>query len=251
MESLFFSDNLEDSYCVQPEQDCSSTHPHNQSYSSFSVGPIPCYVGIVSDFLSCIASVAMVVIYITWVDVRQNTAQSIVTFIAIADFFTAAGYMTSSFNLLVYSKQRSVDQGCEVFATLCEIQSYVVTCATMSSFFWTIILALHFFMTVTQERTDFTRKLIPVYHLIGWGVPICIAFPLLCVGKLVYAPFVTGMWCYMEIYHNSLPFTKKNTDLSVLTQLPEIIAFLLIIIFFTLTWIKIYKQVRIEHSSST
>ena len=73
-------------------QDCSGTCPHNQSFSSFSVGSIPCYVGIVSDFLSCIASVAMVVIYITWVDVRQNTAQSIVTFIAIADFFTPVSF---------------------------------------------------------------------------------------------------------------------------------------------------------------
>ena len=210
--------SADDSYCVQPEQDCSSTHLHNQSFSTFSVGPIPCYVGIISDFLSCIASVAMVAIYIAWADIRQNVAQSIVTFIAISDFFTAAGYMTGSFNLLafVFSEQLN-NQGCGVFTTVCEIQSYVVTCATMSSYFWTIILALHFYMIIAHEQTKITKKLIPVCHLMGWGVPICIALPLLCVGKLIYAPFVTGMWCYMEIYSNSLPFTRKNTDLSVLT----------------------------------
>ena len=99
-------------------------------------------------------------------------------------------------------------------------------------------------MTIVQERTNFSKKLMPVYHLIGWGVPILIAFPLLCVGKLAYAPFVTGMWCYMEIYLNSPPFSKNDTVGSVLTQLPEIAAFTVIIVFFALTWIKLYKQVR-------
>ena len=242
MDELF---ETNDDYCVQPEQDCSHIQS-NLSYSSFSVGPVPCYVGIVSDTLSCVACVTMLAIYITWTEIRQNIAQAIVTFIAIADFLTAAGYLTSSFNLLVYVfTDRQPDRhGCDVFTTMCEIQSYVVTYGTMSSFFWTIILAFHFYMTIAQERPNFTKRLLPFYHLIAWGVPILIAFPLLCVGKLAYAPFVTGMWCYMEIYRNSPPFGKNNTVVSlVVTQLPEIVAFLLIITFFSLTWIKIYKQV--------
>ena len=244
MDPLFLS--VDDNYCVQPEQDCSSIHPQNQSFSTFSVGPVPCYVGITSDLLSCIASVVMVIIYTAWADIRQNVAQSIVAFIAIADFFTAAGYMTGDFNLLafVFSGHGPDQQGCGVFITVCEIQSYIVTTATMSSYFWTIILALHFYMTIAQGRTNFSKRLMPIYHTISWGVPILIAFPLLCVRKLAYAPFVTGMWCYMEIYHNSPPFSKNDTVGSVLTQIPEVVAFLLIIIFFTLTWIRIYRQVR-------
>ena len=151
----------------------------------------------------------MLAIYLTWVEIRQNIAQTIVTFIAIADFLTAAGYLTSSFNLLIYVfTDRPPDrQGCDMFTTMCEeVQSYVVTYATMSSFFWTIILAFHFYMTIAQERPNFTKRLLPLYHLIAWGVPVLIAFPLLCVGKLAYAPFVTGMWCYMEIYRNTPPF---------------------------------------------
>ena len=242
MEELFEASNVD--YCVQPEQDCSHVQSNN-SYSSFSVGPVPCYLSIVSDTLSCIACVTMLAIYITWADIRQNIAQAIVTFIAIADFLTAAGYLTGSFNLLthVFTDRRPDRRGCDVFTTVCEVQSYIVTYATMSSYFWTIILAFHFYMTIAQERPNFTKRLLPFYHLIAWGVPILIAFPLLCVGKLAYAPFVTGMWCYMEIYRNSPPFGDNGTAVSVITQLPEIVAFFLIIVLFSLTWITIYKQV--------
>ncbi|XP_064383924.1 G-protein coupled receptor 157-like isoform X2 [Halichondria panicea] len=244
MEELFEASNVD--YCVQPEQDCSHVQSNN-SYSSFSVGPVPCYLSIVSDTLSCIACVTMLAIYITWADIRQNIAQAIVTFIAIADFLTAAGYLTGSFNLLthVFTDRRPDRRGCDVFTTVCEVQSYIVTYATMSSYFWTIILAFHFYMTIAQERPNFTKRLLPFYHLIAWGVPILIAFPLLCVGKLAYAPFVTGMWCYMEIYRNSPPFGDNGTAVSVVTQLPEIVAFFLIIVLFSLTWITIYKQAKV------
>lgn len=242
MNSLLQTDR--DDYCIRPPQDCSHI-ASNLSYSTFSVGPAPCYVSIVSDVLSCIASLSMMGIYAAWADIRQNIAQSIITFIAIADFLTAGGYLAADVNLLafVFSERNPGRQGCEIFTSTCEIQSYIITYATMSSYFWTIILALHFYVTFAQGRPTFTKKLIPLFHLIGWGIPILIVFPLLCAGKLAYAPFVTGMWCYIEIYRDSPPFSNSNMGISVITQLPEIIAFLLIIIFFILTWIKIRKQV--------
>ena len=169
MNAFFLTSNVNDDYCIQPEQDCSQLKS-NTSYSSFSIGSVPCYVGIVSDALSCVACLTMLAIYIKWTDIRQNIAQSIVTFIAITDFLTAVGYLTGSFNLLTYvfSDHQPDKHGCDVFTTVCEIQSYVVTYSTMSSYSWTIILALHFYMTIAQEKPNFTKRLLPFYHLIAW-----------------------------------------------------------------------------------
>ena len=236
----------EEGQCSWSEVDCDvSSNNFSEPFSEFSVGPVPCYVGIGSNILSCLASVVMVSMYIAWRDIRQNGAQAIITFIAIADFLTAFGYMIVNVYLLTYaySEHKPDRQSCNVFTTVCETQSYLVTCATMSSYFWTIILAVYFYITIVQSRPGFTKKLIPIYHMIAWGLPILIAFPLLCFGKLAYAPFVTGIWCYMEIYHNSPPFIKDDTLVSIAIQLPEIIAFLVIIILFMLTWISIKRQV--------
>jgi len=240
--------NDDSDYCVQPKQDCSLINS-NVSYVAFSVGPIPCYIGIASNILSCIASVAIICVYMAWRDIRKNTAQAIVTFISIGDLFLAAGYLAGSVNLLVFmsyeNHQSQLSANCDVFTNVCDIESFVVTCAIMSSYFWTIILALHFFLTIARERPDFSKTLMPFYHVFCWGLPVIIALPLLCVGKLAYAPFVGGIWCYAKFYRNSPPFARNESLVFVATQIPEIASFLVIIVFFLLTWIKIYKQVSV------
>ena len=79
--------------CLVVQENCS------EGYASFSLGRVPCYFGLASNSLSFVASIAMVAIFIAWKDLRQKGAQSIVTFIAIAEFFTAAAYFAVSINI--------------------------------------------------------------------------------------------------------------------------------------------------------
>lgn len=213
--------------------------------SDFSLGPVPCYVGITSNALSCVGSVLIVVLYISWKELRDNGAQSIITFIAISDFFTAFGYMMGSVNLLLYSYNDALIkpdwERCNIFKNVCEIESYVVTWATMSSYFWTITLSLYFYFSIAHNRS-MTKKLMPLYHILAWGGPILIAFSLLCVRKLYYAPFVLGVWCYMQIYHNKPPFSKIDNIAAIFTQLPELITFVLIVVVFVFTAWNFHKQ---------
>ena len=196
-------------YCERNTPDCEN---------DLSLGPVPCYVGMVSNTLSCVSSVLIISIYIAWKDLRDNGAQSIITFIAISDFFTAFGYTIGSINLLAYTYNDHIAkpnwEHCSIYKTVCEIDSFVVTCATMSSYIWTIILSFYFYFSIAHNRSV-TKKLMPLYHIIAWGGPILIAFPLLCTEKLVYAPFVTGVWCYMEIYRSKPPFSTSNKITSV------------------------------------
>lgn len=173
----------------------------NSSLSDFSLGPAPCYVGIVSNTLSCAASILIISLYVAWNDLRDNGAHSIITFIAISDFSTAFGYMIGSINLLAYTYNDYLVKPnwnrFSVFKNICEIESYVVTWATMSSYLWTIILSSYFYLSIADNR-NMTKRLMPLYHVLAWGAPILVAFRLLFLRKLAYAPFVSGVWCYMH-----------------------------------------------------
>lgn len=179
---------------------------------------------------------------------RDNGAHSIITFIAISDFFITFefGYMIGSINLLAYTyNDYLVKQNwnrCSVFKNICEIESCVVTWATMSSYFWTIILSFYFYLSIAHNR-NITKRLMPLYHVLAWGAPILqlVAFPLLFFMKLAYAPFVSGVWCYMEIYRNMPPFAKDDNIVAIL-QLPELISFMLLVVVFIFTCWKFHKQ---------
>ena len=221
------------------------------NYSSLILGKVPCYVGIVSTSLSCVASVVMVLIYLAWKDIRKRGAQSIITFIAIADFFTAFFYLAGCVNILTHYNETD-NKKCKVYETFCDIESYIITLAGMSSFLWTMILAFYFYMTTSQRNRsngNIALKLMPVYHLIAWGIPVLIALPLLRFEKLGYAPFVGGtVWCYIEVFDNFQkmdPFSKKNSKV-IAIKLPEILSYGLILLLYSATVVNIYKKVKVN-----
>ncbi len=86
----------------------------------------------------------------------------------------------------------------------------------------------------------------PIYHLIAWGIPVLVAFPLLCTGKLPFAPFVGGLWCYVTV-HGSFqhvePFSEKHIAVAVSVKLPEFFAFVIIVLLYSATVINIRRQV--------
>ena len=230
-------------YCDRDVPDCNLYE--NSSLSDLSLGPTPCYVGLVSDTMSCVASILIILIYIAWKDLRDNGAQSIITFIAISDFFSAFGYMIGSINLLAYPYNNHIAkpnwERCNIYSDICEIESFIVTCATMSSYFWTIFLSLYFYFKIAHNYS-MTKTLMPLYHVIAWGGPLVVAFPLLYTRKLAYAPFVSGIWCYMKIYNNKPPFSKSDYVRSVLVQIPELASFVLIFVIFIFTCWKFHKK---------
>ena len=198
--------------------------------------------------MSCVGSVAMVLIYLAWKDIRKRGAQSIVTFIAIADFFTAASYLSGSVNIITHYNVTD-QQKCDEFATFCEIESYVMTLAGMSSYLWTIILAFYFYNITSSRRSnrEAATKLMPIYHLVAWGIPVLVAFPLLCFGKLTYAPFVGGVWCYVMVhgsFQHTESFSENHISVAVAVKLPEIIAYVLILLLYLATVVNIRRQVR-------
>ena len=70
-----------------------------------------------------------------------------------------------------------------------------------SSFTWTSVLAIHFFfMTVCTH--SWPQKLMPIYNIVGWLVPLSLTLPMLLLGKLGYVNYLTWT-CFIRSSENN------------------------------------------------
>lgn len=134
--------------------------------------------------------------YFRWKDIRTGS-RSVITFLAIADFFTAFGYIVGSTNYAIHLNQPPATPQCVNFSIICTIQSYITSWSSISSFLWTSALALYLYLTVVQSKIFLASKLIPYFHVVCWGFPILICLPLLITNNLGYSPYAASTWCYI------------------------------------------------------
>ena len=218
--------------------------------TSLTLGPGPAIVSIISSSLSCIGSLLIVYTYARWRDLRTGS-RSVITFLAIADFFTAFGYVVGSSNYLVHLKNDTdpASNECPVFRDICQLQSYVTTWSSMSSFFWTFALALYLYITIVRNRINLANRLIPWFHVVAWALPITICLPLLITGYLGFGPFAASTWCFIyDQQHGLTP--GKIVLILVAGKLWEILTYIAVIILYVAIKYHIWKEVRLPLKNS-
>ena len=157
---------------------------------------IPVYAGIASAILSVLGGVLIIFAYCAFKDLRKGAAQTIITLLAIADVGTAASLMLGVINFLVYEHHHSdrltslqTETLCWNFYIICQIQAFIMVGCAIASYIWTAILAIHFLLsTVFTPTTNWNKKLMPLYNIVAWTLPIVFLLPLLGTGKLGYTP---------------------------------------------------------------
>ncbi len=172
---------------------------------SFDIGRYPSYVAIVSSSLSCLGSVLIFVAFVTLKDLRTGS-QKIITFLALSDFISAAGYIVGSSNFLMHFEETDPHQ-CGVFKTICHVQASITSWSSLCSFAWTLILAFYFYLVIVYNRKALAMKLMPLYHFLAWVVPLLIIVPLAATGVLGYAPYAASNWCFVK---SELPVGNKT-----------------------------------------
>ena len=220
---------------------CPKTFSCSGGNVSFDIGRIPSYISITSSCLSCLGSALILFTYLTLKDVRTG-AQKVITLLAIADFFTAFGYIIGSTNFLTHFNETN-GEGCGIFETVCKIQSFVTTWSTMCSYCWTCILAFYFFLVLVYNKGHLAARLIPLYNIIAWLSPLTIVLPLLATGKLGYAPYVASNWCYIKDTNYNTELSKKPLTIALLLlagKFWEIISYVLVM--------SLYIAIRISMS---
>lgn len=206
------------------------------THVSLDIGLKPTYFSIVSCSLSCAGSVLIFVAYFALKGIR-NGAQKIITLLALADFFTALGYLVADWNFL----QNSQDQGsCTVFDEVCRVQSFVTSTSSLCSFGWTCALALHFYLLLSSKKITSLSCLLVWENVVLWVFPLLITLPLLISGKLGFSGFATSNWCFIR----DLNSTREEIGLILVGgKLWELISYLFVMILYTLTMIRFNRQV--------
>lgn len=183
---------------------------------SFSIGPVPSYVSLISSSFSCLGSILIFLAFLMLPEIRTG-AQKLITLLSVADFFTASGYFIAAINFLQHYKPlgRRTTDDCDAFISVCKVQSFITTTSSMCSFFWTVILAAYFHTVIVNKQTVFNKYLFAFSNLIAWGVPLVITIPLLVKGKLGFSPFATSNWCFIK----DSEFTQQSNSKTIVTIL--------------------------------
>lgn len=170
----------------------------NQDWKEPNFHFYPAYISTVSCSASCIGSGLIVLTYLLWKDMRTGL-RKIVTYLAIADFFTAAGYLLGNVNYFHYNDRVVEDEvsACYLFDTVCQIQAFVTSWSSLSSFVWTAILAVYLYWALVKGDSTSPHAYFMVYHVLSWGSPLLVMLPLLCTGSLGFSPFAAGGWCFI------------------------------------------------------
>ena len=174
---------------------------------------------LVSSVLSIFGSLLIILTFILWKDVRRSTARRILLFLAIADFFTAVGYLFSSSVALAKTYQNSTWIG------ICKFEGFWNTYFPVVSFFWTTYLAVYFFVALVLKKPYWSGKLMIPFHLTAWLIPLVICTTFLSLGWLGTEKSlvnnnnatnesefsqVSGSWCFVSpIFYQNQPSELK------------------------------------------
>ena len=156
---------------------------------------------ILSSVASMIGSFLIIFTFLLWKDVR-TVARAILVFLAIADFLTASGYLFGSVVFLSYNNTIEDSPSTEdslSYTRLCIAQSFITTVFPISSFLWTTHLAIYLFVTIVLHKIKLAKKLLVLFHLTAWGIPLLVCLPAAITGHLGPSTDYTSIgWCFVN-----------------------------------------------------
>ena len=210
--------------------------------TSYKIGLVPVFMAITSDLAACAGSFTILLLYVAWKDLRKG-AQSIITFLAIADLCAAISYILGDVSVLYYD-EGGESHLCDYSShcmDICQITTYLLFCSITASFLWTAFLALHLCLIAVFNAVQLAGRLMPIYHIIAWGSPVIIGLAFLGSDTLAYAPFVSGVWCFTDAPVNSYP--EPSISVKVALKLPEFIGYLFLLVLYVTSVAIMCKKV--------
>ncbi|XP_062505191.1 G-protein coupled receptor 157-like isoform X2 [Corticium candelabrum] len=195
----------------------------------------------------------------------RTTSRLLLVFLSLMDFGTA---LSNSIGMVAGFKETT---------TGCQVQAAFAIFCSLSSYFWTAAIALYLYFTIVRDQQFVAKKLVKVFHVVAWGIPLIIvsvAGGLDVLGLDVTDPLehskemtvsLTGGWCFIRSPANQSVFSS-NGSLNFVSQSPEwfsdvwfdfwvmmasvawqIATFFFCVIIYLLIKIHIYKE---KHRSS-
>ena len=162
---------------------------------------------VVSSSLSIIGSLLIIVTFMIWSDIRKSTARKILLFLAVADLFTAATYLSAAVSHYIFvDKEKhnkisdsNIFRNNSQYKHFCEGQAFVTVYFQVASFMWTSFLAIYFLVVLVFQKPNLGSKMILPFQFFAWGIPmiICVVVESLNMFGLGDSRSSVG-WCFIK-----------------------------------------------------
>ena len=164
--------------------------------------------------ISIICSILIFITFIYLREVRTLTRQIIIC-ITLADFFTALANLCGVLVIGTQFEGEKVEN--QLSLSWCSIQSFVSSTSSLCSFLWTMVLSVALYQVLINENFDRFVRLLPLFHIICWLLPLVINITALVLGKLGYYlnTYGTGGWCWIGLLLFIFLFISRNYLLEV------------------------------------
>ena len=113
----------------------------------------------------------------------------------------------------------------------------------MSSFLWTLTLAIYLYVSLVQNKMSLIRRFFPAFHVVNWGFPIFICIPLLATKKMGFTFYAASTWCYVKA---DILDPKSISLIFIAGKFWEILTYILVILLYILIKRHVTSQVSIE-----
>ena len=191
------------------------------------------YLASITTFLSFFGTLFIIISFYVWKDI-QITSRRILLYISMADFLTSVA--------TIIALSSSWTLGYET-GLACKVQSVLGTFSVLASFFWTVFMALYLYITICWKNADLAKKLLPLFHGCGWGIPVTLVSLAYVLGKLGNdGDRVTSGWCWINV---SLNWKDQVLWMLLAGKLWEIIAYFVIAVLYALIKRSMKKEVKI------
>ncbi|XP_047425940.1 G-protein coupled receptor 157 [Mugil cephalus] len=167
--------------------------------------------------LSFVGSSLIILTFIIWSDLR-TTPRKLLVFLSMSDWLSAVSYAVG-----VWSVFRTNSLGCVA-------QGAISTFANTSSFFWTVAIAVYLYIYLVRSNRRAADRLVLLFHLVSWGIPLAITIAALCLNKIGYDESEVSVgWCWVQINATDHVLWMLLTG-----KIWEFLAYLLLPIFYIL-----------------
>lgn len=168
--------------------------------------------------LSIVGSSLTIATFLAVREFRKSTVRQIITFLAIADLLTAATYFMAAVSHYHYFTPDGVKKPVErQFLQFCRAQAFLTSYFSVASFFWTAFLPLYFVFPLVFGIYHWRKRVVAVFNLTGWTVPLVICSVASFLGFL--GPSQERInnaldWCFVSDDF----MTRANSSLEFRTQ---------------------------------
>ena len=176
-------------------------HRYYENHKNYT-DPVDVGTSVVTIISSCFSILGSLLIIVTFIAFREirTIGRAILVFLAVADFFTAAGYIFGSGVFLKYHPNfLNYSNLTTSYIYLCKAQSFITTAFPISSFLWTTNLAVYLFVAIVLRKLQWAKRMLIVFHITAWGIPLLICIPALATNWLGPAQSrSSASWCWVS-----------------------------------------------------